>query len=377
MRSTKSLFRVLKEFFDVDNIIDITELKSGHINSTYLIEFPTCRYILQLLNNKVFQSPFGVMNNVNLVTDHIRKKVIYDGRSVQKSVLNFVKTRYGQTLALVDGEYWRCMEFVEGGITYEHITSPKIFEEAGKAVGDFQYLLHDFHTRLLDDTIPHFHDTPYRFERFKELIKNSNDESRLKECEKEIDFIMAHKNIMDFITSRVENKEFPRRVCHNDTKISNIMVDEKTGKFMCMIDLDTVMKGSLLYDYGDALRMGASTAKEDERDLSKVGVDLELVDAFTRGFLYETRPRNNTIYITDAEINSLYYGFLIITLELGMRFLQDYFENDKYFKVSTRRPKHNLERARNQLRLVEEIEKHKEDIENIIQSNKKKLDELV
>ena len=377
MRSTKSLFKVLKEFFDVDNILDISELKSGHINSTYLIEFANCRYILQLVNNKVFQSPFGVMNNVDLVTDHIRKKVIYDGRSVQKSVLNFVKTRYGQTLAIVEGEYWRCMEFVEGGKTYEEIESPEIFEEAGRAVGDFQYLLHDFHTRLLDDTIPHFHDTPYRFERFKELIKNCNDKARLKECEKEINFIISHANIMDYITSRIENKEFPRRVCHNDTKISNIMIDENTGKFMCMIDLDTVMKGSLLYDYGDALRMGASTAKEDERDLSKVGVDLKMVDAFTRGFLYETRSRNNTIYITDAEINSLYYGFLIITLELGMRFLQDYFENDKYFKVSPKRPKHNLERARNQLKLVEEIEKHKEDIENIIRNNKQKLDEIV
>ena len=373
MRSIESLFRVLKEFFDTDNILDISEIKTGHINSTYLVEFPDCRYILQLLNSNVFPSPFGVMNNVNLITEHIKKRVVYEGRNLQKSVLNFVKTRYDQTLALVDGEYWRCMFFVEGGKTYEMIENEDMFEEAGKAVGDFQYLLHDFHTRLLDDTIKHFHDTGYRYERFKELIKENQDSPRVLECRKEIHFVKKHKSIMDYITSRIENKEFPRRVCHNDTKMSNIMIDENTGKFMCLIDLDTVMKGSLLYDYGDALRMGASTAAEDDPDLSHVGINLDLIDAFTRGFLYETRPRNNTVYITNAEIDSLYYGYLIITLELGMRFLHDYIDNDKYFKIDADRPKHNLERARNQLKLVEEIEKHKDDIEAIIQKNKEKL----
>lgn len=373
MRSIESLFRVLKEFFDVDKILDISEIKTGHINSTYLVEFPDCRYILQLLNSNVFPSPFGVMNNVNLITEHIKKRVVYEGRNLQKSVLNFVKTRYDQTLALVDGEYWRCMEFVEGGKTYETIENEDMFEEAGKAVGDFQYLLHDFHTRLLDDTIQHFHDTSYRYERFKELLKENQDNPRVAECRKEIHFVKKHKSIMDYITSRIENKTFPRRVCHNDTKMSNIMIDENTGKFMCLIDLDTVMKGSLLYDYGDALRMGASTAAEDDPDLSHVGIDLNMVDAFTRGFLYETRPRNNTVYITDAEIDSLYYGYLIITLELGMRFLHDYIDNDKYFKIDMDRPKHNLERARNQLKLVEDIEKHKDDIEAIIKKNKEKI----
>ena len=373
MRSIESLFRVLKEFFDVDNILDISEIKTGHINSTYLVEFPDCRYILQLLNSNVFPSPFGVMNNVNLITEHIKKRVVYEGRNLQKSVLNFVKTRYDQTLALVDGEYWRCMEFVEGGKTYEAIENEDMFEEAGKAVGDFQYLLHDFHTRLLDDTIKHFHDTSYRYERFKELLKENQDNPRVAECKKEIQFVKKHRSIMDYITSRIENKTFPRRVCHNDTKMSNIMIDENTGKFMCLIDLDTVMKGSLLYDYGDALRMGASTAAEDDPDLSHVGIDLNLVDAFTRGFLYETRPRNNTVYITNAEIDSLYYGYLIITLELGMRFLHDYIDNDKYFRIDMDRPKHNLERARNQLKLVEDIEKHKDDIEAIIKKNKEKI----
>ena len=309
MRTNKDLLRVLKEFFNVENIVDIVELSTGHINSTYLITFPECRYILQLLNNNVFTSPFGVMNNIDLITEHIKKRCVYEGRNLRRSVLNFVKTRYGQSLALVGGEYWRCMEYVEGGKTYLEITSKEMFEQVGRAVGDFQYLLHDFHTRLLDDTIKHFHDTPYRYERFKELIAENKRNPRLKECLSEIKFIDEHYSVMDYITSRIENHEFPRRVCHNDTKISNIMIDEKTGNFMCLIDLDPVMKGSLLYDYGDALRMGASTALEDEVDLNKVGINLELVESFTRGFLYETRPRNNTIYITEAEIDSLYYHY--------------------------------------------------------------------
>lgn len=373
MRDKEELLKVAKEFFNVDNIISITEVLGGHVNSTYLITFPECRYILQQLNNNVFPSPFGVMNNVALVTEHIRKKCIYDGRNLTRSVLNFVRTRHGQILAIVEDEYWRCMEFVEGGKTYLSIENADMFEEAGRAVGDFQYLLADFHTRLLDDTIKHFHDTPYRYQKFKELLKINAESPRIAECQKEIEFINNHQGIMDYITSRIDNKILPRRVCHNDTKLSNIMIDENTGKFMCMIDLDTVMKGSLLYDYGDALRLGASTALEDEVDISKVGVNLDLVKAFTKGFLYETRPRSNSTFITNSEIDSLYYGYLVITLELGMRFLHDYIDNDTYFRVDSARPKHNLERARNQLKLVEEIEKNKDKINKIIEDVKNEL----
>lgn len=366
MRTREELNKVAKEFFNVDNIIEMIEMPGGHVNSTYMVVFKECRYILQQLNDKVFLSPFGVMNNIDLITEHIRKRCIYEGRSLPRSVLNFIKTRYGQSLAIVNGEYWRCMEFVEDGKTYLQLESEQMFEEAGKAVGDFQYLLAGFHTRLLDETIKHFHDTPYRYERFLELLEENKDSERVKEAEKEIEFIHKRKDIMNYIVNKVASGEIPRRVCHNDTKLANIMIDENTGKYMCMIDLDTVMKGSLLYDYGDALRMGASTALEDETDLSKVGINLDLIEAFTRGFLYETRPRNNSIYITEKEIDSLYYGYLIITLELGMRFLHDYIDKDVYFKIDPKRPKHNLERARNQLKLVEEIEKNKDNINEII-----------
>ncbi len=373
MRTKEELYKVAKEFFNVDNIVEIIEMPGGHVNSTYMVVFPECRYILQQLNDKVFLSPFGVMNNIDLITEHIRKRCIYEGRSLPRSVLNFIKTRYGQSLALVNDEYWRCMEFVEDGKTYLQLENAQMFEEAGRAVGDFQYLLSGFHTRLLDETIKHFHDTPYRYERFKELIEKNKDSVRVKEVKKEIEFINKRKDIMSYIVERIASGELPRRVCHNDTKLANIMIDKNTGKFMCLIDLDTVMKGSLLYDYGDALRMGASTALEDEIDIEKVGINLELIESFTKGFLEETRPRNNSIYITENEIDSLYYGYLIITLELGMRFLHDYIDGDVYFKVDVDRPKHNLERARNQLKLVEEIEKNKININEIIEKIKKSI----
>lgn len=373
MRTKEELYRVAKEFFNVDNILEIVEMPGGHVNSTYMVVFPECRYILQQLNDKVFLSPFGVMNNIDLITDYIRKRCIYEGRSLPRSVLNFIKTRYGQSLAIVDDEYWRCMEFVEGGKTYLTLESEQMFEEAGKAVGDFQYLLSGFHTRLLDETIKHFHDTPYRYERFLELLEDHKGSCRVEEVQKEIEFIKSRKDIMSYIVDGISNGVLPRRVCHNDTKLANIMIDEDTGKFMCMIDLDTVMKGSLLYDYGDALRMGASTALEDETNLDKVGINLSLIEAFTKGFLYETRPRNNSIYITENEIDALYYGYLIITLELGMRFLHDYINGDVYFRIDPNRPKHNLERARNQLKLVEEIEKNKDNINEIIKNLKNKV----
>jgi len=373
MHTKEELLRVAKEYFNIENIKEICPINTGHINETYEVRFDDCRYVLQQLNHHVFLSPFSVKNNIDLITEHIRTKCVYDGRSLAKSSVNYIKSRYNQTLVVVNNEYWRCMEYVEGGKTSDEIVNKEMFEEAGKAVGDFQYLLSDFHTRLLDDTIPFFHDTQYRYEQFLQLLEENKDSDRVKETEKEIEFIKNHSDLYDYIISRVADQTFPRRVCHNDTKMSNIMLDKKTGKFMCLIDLDTVMKGSLLFDYGDAVRMGASTVVEDENDLSKVGVNLEMVEAFTRGFLYELRPRNDKEYITPAEVNSLYYGILIISLELGMRFLHDYINGDVYFRINGSNPKQNLDRARCQLKFAEKVEEDKEAIEAIIEKVKKEL----
>ena len=369
-RSKEYLMRVCKEFFNTSNIVEIRELGGGHINETYEVLFKDYRYVLQQLNSKVFFSPLGVMNNIRLVTDHIKKKVVYEGKNPKRAVLTLIKTRYDQDIAIVDDEYWRCVEYIDGGVGYDLVPNSKIFYEVGRAVGNFQNLLSDFHTRIIDDPIKHFHNTPKRFQSFSRVLK-VDEFDRVKECLEEINFIKERESILNVITSRLEDKSIPRRVTHNDTKSSNVMIDEKTGEYLCLIDFDTVMKGSLVYDYGDALRFGASTALEDEVDLNKVGINLEYFEAFTEGFLLEMKPDllNGKQYdkpISKEEIELLYEGYHIITLELGMRFLQDYLMGDKYIRGKEDRPKHNVERARNQLKLVKEIEANEKVLKEII-----------
>ena len=371
-RSKEYLMRVCKEFFNVDKIVEIRELGGGHINETYEVIFKDYRYVLQQLNSAVFFSPLGVMNNIRLVTDHIKKKVVYEGKNPKRAVLTLIKTRFDQDIAIVDNEYWRCVEYIDGGVGYDLVPDAKTFYEVGRAVGNFQNLLSDFHTRLIDDPIKNFHDTPKRYENFLRVIK-VDEFDRVSECEEEINYIKQRESSLNVITSKLEDKSIPRRVTHNDTKSSNVMIDEKTGEYLCLIDFDTVMKGSLVYDYGDALRFGASTALEDETDLNKVGVNFEYFESFTEGFLLEMKPdiTSGKVYekpISKEEINLLYEGYYIITLELAMRFLEDYLMGDKYFRIKEERPKHNLERARNQLKLVNEIEKNEKKLKDIINS---------
>lgn len=347
---------VLKEFFNPDNVVSIRPFGNGHINATFLVTFPTCRYILQRINDDVFENPFAVMNNIELVTSHIRKKVIYEGKDPRTCVLTTVFTRYGQNMAIVDDDYWRCTRFIEEGETLESTTDLEVFKEVGRCVGEFQALLHGFHTRTLVDTIKHFHDTPFRYQTFKNTVK-IDDFDRVKECTDEIAFINAHKDKLNVITEPLEKCIIPRRVTHNDTKLNNIMISKTTHKALCLIDLDTVMKGSLLYDYGDALRIGCANAPEDETDLSKVTINFELFKTFTEGYLEAIKE-----IITPEEINLLVDGYFIICFELGMRFLTDYINGDTYFRLNekdkTSRPKLNLERAKCQLKLASEVEEN-------------------
>ena len=360
------LRKVADEFLNSEKILEITEIESGHINQTFMVVMPECNYILQQINTHVFNSPFGMMHNIKEVTEHIRKKVIYEGRDPNRAVLNIVTSRLNQDVVIYRNKYWRCMQYISGAKTYDVIESPQMFLEVGRAVGEFQTLLSDFHTRILDDTISHFHDTPYRYERFQDIVKLDKC-NRVKDCQEEINFIISHSDIFPSIVTKLEKKIIPQRVTHNDTKLSNVMIDDETGKALCLIDLDTVMKGSILYDYGDALRIGASIAAEDEVNLDKVKISLELIEAFTRGFLSEVKD-----IIKPAETYALYDGYLIITCEVAMRFLDDYLDGDLYFR--TTHSTHNLERARNQIKLVKEIESSEREIKALIKRVLKELD---
>lgn len=355
---------VLKEYFNVNNIIDIVPYGNGHINRTYVVIFPTCRYLLQKINDNVFINPFAVMHNIELITNYVRKNIIYEGKDPRSCVLTIILNKHDQNMTFVDDEYWRCMRFIEEGETYDQTTDVNIFEEAGRAVGEFQKNLSNFRTRLLVDTIKHFHDTPYRYQTFLDIIKIDRC-NRVKDCEKEISFVNNHAHQLNLITSLLEEKKIPRRVTHNDTKLNNIMISKTTGKALGLIDLDTVMKGSLLYDYGDALRIGASTAAEDEVDLSKVSIDFDLFEAFTKGYLSEVKD-----IIVDEEIKHLVDGFFMMTFEVGMRFLTDYIDGDRYFvlseEIKAKRPLLNLERAQNQFKLALEIEQNHDKLTTIV-----------
>lgn len=362
----RELKEVIREYFDEDKILEIKAIDQGHINSTYLVKLPECTYILQRINDYVFVNPYGVMHNIETVTKWIKKKLIYFGKNPNRSLLNIVRSIDDQVIVIVDDSYWRCFQYIENATTYDTISSKEMFEEIGVAVGEFQTLLHNFPSHILDETIKHFHDTPYRYEHFKQIV-NQNIYHRVKDCEKEISFFKNHEDIYDSITFKLRNNIIPYRVNHNDTKINNVMIDNTTKKALCLIDLDTVMRGTLLYDYGDALRLGASTAKEDETDLSKVMVDLELFRYFTRGFLKVVKP-----IITTEEVKSLYDGYLLMTIEVAMRFLEDYISGDKYFRIEY--PEHNLIRCKNQIKLAKEIKNNREEIITIINSTLKELD---
>ena len=344
-----------------NSIKSIDSFGHGHINKTYLASTDNDeKYILQRINHEVFKKPKEVMKNIELVTKYIRNQVVKEGGDPARAALEIIPTINNKTFAVVDNYYWRCYRYVYGAKTYEIIDEPEMFYEVGKAVGVFQRQLNGFPIDKLHITIPDFHNTPVRFERFLKTTYNDINGVGL-EAFNEVKFIIDRRDIMGIITGMLERGEIPLRVTHNDTKLNNIMIDEHTKKAICVIDLDTVMPGSVLYDFGDAIRVGASTAVEDEPDLTKVKLDAKLFALFSRGFLEETYD-----LLHEKEIENLVEGARIITLECGMRFLTDYFDGNKYFSIAY--PKHNLVRARAQLKLVKEIEENYRELQDIIKN---------
>ena len=330
----------------------IKELTAGNINVTYRLDMgedkTAPRYVLQRVNTSAFKDPVSLMENVGLVTAHIRRSYEAEGIDPARRVLSFVQADNG-TLLYQDGEggAWRCYVYVDNVTAYDAIESAALFREAGVGFGEFQTRLADFPAEKLTETIPGFHNTARRFETFMASVEK-DAAGRVASVADEIEFFTARKELMSSIVDRLGG-ELPLRVTHNDTKLNNVLIDDETGKALCVIDLDTVMPGSALYDYGDAVRYGACTSAEDEPDTSKIGFDMELFSAFTEGFVSATAGN-----LTDAEIRLLPLGIAVITCELAMRFMTDYLDGDVYFK--TNYEGHNLVRARAQMKLLTEIE---------------------
>lgn len=327
---------------------------SGHINATYLLLDSTGReYILQKINTHVFKDPEALMRNIMFVTEHLHKNA-----ASSREALTLVSTVDGGKWLNNNGDYWRMYEFICDSMFFDKAENIAVFRESAVAFGCFQRQLSDFPAHMLTETIPNFHNTPTRFETLKKAVREDVC-GRVKLVTKEIEFAYEREAYASTLTDLQANGNLPLRVTHNDTKLNNVLFDRHTEKGLCVIDLDTVMPGLAVNDFGDSIRFGASTAAEDERDLSKVNFSLALFEAYTNGFLSSCGQS-----LTACEKESLRDGAKMMTLECGVRFLTDYLAGDVYFH--TNRTDHNLDRCRTQLKLVADMEREWNNMQAIV-----------
>lgn len=332
---------------------DVTAVKpcgNGHINSTFTVTVEGGRrYILQILNTAIFKKPHEVMANIAAVTDHIRAGLQQNGEDAERGTMRVILTKDGQ-YGYTDGEgrFWRAYDFVENTICRLTVDSPATFARVGEAFGDFQRRLADFDAARLYETIPDFHNTAKRYADFLAAVER-DAAGRAGTIRDEIDFLTARADKCALIVDALASGDLPLRVTHNDTKLSNILLDAETEEAVCIIDLDTVMPGSALYDFGDSIRTGASSAAEDEPELDKVHFLPAMFKAYAEGFIKGTGGA-----LTERELSMLPNGGYIITLEQAIRFLGDYLDGDTYYHIDY--PDHNLVRARTQMKLVADME---------------------
>ncbi|MDO4313691.1 MAG: aminoglycoside phosphotransferase family protein [Eubacteriales bacterium] len=337
---------------------------NGHINDTYLLTFEVRRMgrmkvILQRMNKNVFENPIQLMENIMGVTAYLRDKIVENGGDPERETLNVIPAVDGKPYYQDSfGDYWRSYIYITDATSYDRVEKPEQFYQSGVAFGRFQKLLADYPADTLYESIKGFHDTRARFEVFKKAVEE-DVMGRAAEVQEEIQFVLAREDVARYFGECQARGEIPQRVTHNDTKLNNVMIDNKTGRGICVIDLDTVMPGLAMNDFGDAIRFGASTAAEDEQDLSKVSCSMELFEAYTKGFIEGCDGR-----LTSREIELLPMGAKVMTYECGMRFLTDYLQGDHYFKIH--REKHNLDRCRTQFKLVKDMEDKWEQMVEIV-----------
>lgn len=351
----KTMEDILRMFRTEGRSVRCVPHGSGHINRTWLAETDRFhRYILQQVNTAAFPDPDGLMRNIILVTEHIRKKDPVPGH-----VLTLIPTVEGGYYIKRSGnELWRMYEFISGGICLDRAESPEDLRVSGTAFGLFQRQMADFPARELAEVIPGFHDTPARYRALHRAIQEDRA-GRAAGVGREIRFYLEREQTADRMAAMQREGKLPLRVTHNDTKLNNVMLDAETRKPLCILDLDTVMPGLAANDFGDAIRFGASTAAEDEPDTTRVHLDMAMYRAFTEGFL-EACGRD----LTETELETLHEGARLMTLECGVRFLVDYLDGDVYYH--TTRPEHNLDRTRTQMVLVSEMETNEDRIREMI-----------
>jgi hypothetical protein len=349
-----SNFKIEGEFAGCKKVV------TGHINDSYYIETNSKHhsgYFLQWINNYIFKDVEGLMNNIAAVTHHLGGKLAVHSE-LSFRVLEIIPTIVDDKYYYEEnGEFWRLYKFIDNAHSYDVVENSKIAYEGGKAFGIFMSLLADLEANRLSETIPDFHNMIKRLDTFFNSLKN-DPASRAKEIPEEIAFVKDRAEQMLTIPALINSGKLPMRITHNDTKFNNILFDT-SNHAMCIVDLDTVMPGSVLFDFGDAIRTGANTAAEDEKDLSKVDINLPIYEAYTQGFIKTTRNS-----LSEVEIENLAFSARFMTFIIGLRFLTDYIDGDPYFRTSY--PDHNLVRARVQFRLVEQMEKNADKMEQIV-----------
>lgn len=345
-------FKNISEHFNLGGtFIDCFRYGEGHINDTYKLTVKTRHgnkhYILQRINHRLFTDIAKLMKNIETVTKISRKTIELNGGDPTRECLNIVPTTEGKSYYFDGTNYFRVYVFIENATTYQSPRSTRDFYESAVAFGNFVNLLADFDASQLYEILPNFHNTNIRYSNFLQAVQK-DVYGRKAEVQQEIEWVMNHGHLCDKIVNKIAAGDIPLRVTHNDTKLNNVMIDDITGKGLAVIDLDTVMPGSLCYDFGDSIRFGCNSGAEDERDLSKVNFRFDLYESYLKGYLSAIGKS-----ITFVERENLSVGAVLMTYECGMRFLTDYLEGDHYFRTS--RNKHNLDRARTQFKLVEDM----------------------
>jgi hypothetical protein len=358
---------VLSRFALPGELTEYVPFGSGHINDTYRLTYlfgdHTRHFILQRMNKNIFRKPEELMANINGVTSWLRKKIQENGGDIERETLNLVPDKQGNPFYLdKEGEYWRMYLYIENASCFDQVESENDFYQSAVAFGHFQQLLADYPADTLYETIPDFHNTPDRFRKFQAALE-ADVCGRADSVKDEIGFVLDREPLTHVLCDLQEQGKLPLRVTHNDTKLNNIMIDNQTGKAICVIDLDTVMPGLSVNDFGDSIRFGASTGAEDEKDLEKVSCDLHLYEVYVKGFIEGCGGA-----LTELELDMLPMGAILMTFECGIRFLTDYLEGDHYFKIH--RPEHNLDRCRTQFKLVSDMETKLSDMKAIVQKYK-------
>ncbi len=349
---------VISNFKFEGELINLTPINEGLINTTIKADFSKKSYIIQKINTNVFKNPDELMSNISAVTEFLADKIIKSGENPDRQTLKFLKTVNGELFCKdSSGDSWRSYEYIDNCYTLNGKCSNEEIYEAAKGFGRFQYYLKDFKGETLFETIKDFHFTPQRYQNLLNAAEK-DIAGRAAGVKKELDYLLALKDESSIVTDLLKSGEIPLRVTHNDTKLNNVLFDSDSKKAICVIDLDTIMPGSALYDFGDGVRTSASTTAEDDPDFTKMGIDEDIYSAYVSGFLDGTAGS-----LTEKEIELLPFSVKLLTAEVAMRFLTDYLEGDTYFKIT--HPEHNLERTRAQIQLCKDIDAKMENLRKI------------